>query len=164
MEAEDVFVKFVFRGAIGELRNLGAEVIDPISPVMVEGVDATRAGRGAGCNQFKYDLKVNIPAKHFVDFLIEKSMVLPGTFFSFPRKDRWKPKSIPGEFAGDKSVELDLEIPQKVTPDEGRDVNIPGNSFEITTGWVCYTGLADVVARGSFGMFKFKGVEKKKKK
>jgi amidase len=52
----DKEVDAVFRGAIGELRNLGAEVVDPISPVTIEGVDATRAGRGAGCNQFKYDI------------------------------------------------------------------------------------------------------------
>jgi len=52
----DKEVDGVFRGAIGELRNLGSEVIDPIAPVMIEGVDATRAGRGASCNQFKYDL------------------------------------------------------------------------------------------------------------
>jgi Asp-tRNA(Asn)/Glu-tRNA(Gln) amidotransferase A subunit family amidase len=41
----------VFKGAIGELRNLGAEVIDPVE---VAGLDDL--GRGGGCNQFKYDL------------------------------------------------------------------------------------------------------------
>ena len=41
----------VFKGALGELRNLGAEVIDP---VQVDGLDDI--GRGGGCNQFKYDL------------------------------------------------------------------------------------------------------------
>ena len=48
-------VDAVFRGALGELRNLGAEVIDPAAPVMVDGLDATRAP-GGRCNQFKYDL------------------------------------------------------------------------------------------------------------
>ena len=43
----------VFRGATGELRNLGAEVIDPTP---LEGFDALRRQQGAGCNQFKYDL------------------------------------------------------------------------------------------------------------
>jgi Asp-tRNA(Asn)/Glu-tRNA(Gln) amidotransferase A subunit family amidase len=43
----------VFRGALGELRNLGAEVIDPVA---VEGLDAMRRAQGGGCNQFKYDL------------------------------------------------------------------------------------------------------------
>jgi amidase len=43
----------VFRGALGELRNLGAEVIDP---VVVDGLDAMRRAQAGGCNQFKYDL------------------------------------------------------------------------------------------------------------
>jgi Asp-tRNA(Asn)/Glu-tRNA(Gln) amidotransferase A subunit family amidase len=43
----------VFRGALGELRNLGAEVIDPVA---VDGLDAMRRAQGGGCNQFKYDL------------------------------------------------------------------------------------------------------------
>jgi len=43
----------VFRGALGELRNLGAEVLDPVA---VEGLDAMRAAQSGGCNQFKYDL------------------------------------------------------------------------------------------------------------
>ncbi len=43
----------VFRGALGELRNLGAEVIDPAA---IDGFEALRRQQGAGCNQFKYDL------------------------------------------------------------------------------------------------------------
>src|SRR5882762_156209 len=42
-----------FRAAIGELRNLGAEVIDPVE---IEGLDALRGMQSGGCNQFKYDL------------------------------------------------------------------------------------------------------------
>src|SRR6267142_4814254 len=45
----------VFRGALGELRNLGAEVIDPVAPVMIDALDATHAPSGR-CNQFKHDL------------------------------------------------------------------------------------------------------------
>jgi Asp-tRNA(Asn)/Glu-tRNA(Gln) amidotransferase A subunit family amidase len=41
----------VFKGALGELRTLGAEVVDPVE---VAGLDDM--GRGGGCNQFKYDL------------------------------------------------------------------------------------------------------------
>jgi len=41
----------VFKGALGELRKLGADVIDPAA---VDGLDDM--GRGGGCNQFKYDL------------------------------------------------------------------------------------------------------------
>jgi Asp-tRNA(Asn)/Glu-tRNA(Gln) amidotransferase A subunit family amidase len=44
-------VDTVFKGALGELRGLGAEVIDPVE---VAGLDDM--GRGGGCNQFKYDL------------------------------------------------------------------------------------------------------------
>ena len=42
----------VFKGALGELRNLGAAVIDPVE---VAGLDTLRRSQG-GCNQFKYDL------------------------------------------------------------------------------------------------------------
>jgi len=48
----DAEVNGVFRGALGELRNLGAEVIDPVE---VAGLDAMRRAQG-GCNQFKHDL------------------------------------------------------------------------------------------------------------
>jgi Asp-tRNA(Asn)/Glu-tRNA(Gln) amidotransferase A subunit family amidase len=41
----------LFNGVVGELRNLGAEVIDPVE---VPGLDDM--GRGGGCNQFKHDL------------------------------------------------------------------------------------------------------------
>lgn len=43
----------VFNGALGELRNLGAEVIDPVE---VAGLDAMRRAQSGGCNQFKFDL------------------------------------------------------------------------------------------------------------
>ena len=46
-------VDAVFKGALGELHNLGAEVIDPVE---VAGLDEMRRGQGSGCNQFKYDL------------------------------------------------------------------------------------------------------------
>jgi Asp-tRNA(Asn)/Glu-tRNA(Gln) amidotransferase A subunit family amidase len=43
----------VFKGALGELRKLGAEIIDPVE---VAGLDEMRRAQGGGCNQFKYDL------------------------------------------------------------------------------------------------------------
>jgi amidase len=46
-------VDAVFRGVLGELRNLGAEVIDPVA---VEGLDEMRRAQVGGCNQFKFDL------------------------------------------------------------------------------------------------------------
>ena len=49
----DAEVKSVFDGAIGELRDLGAEVIDPVT---IDSFDALRRSQGGGCNQFKYDL------------------------------------------------------------------------------------------------------------
>ena len=49
----DAEVDAVFRGALGELRNLGAEIIDPVA---LDGLDALRRTQGGGCNQFKYDL------------------------------------------------------------------------------------------------------------
>ncbi len=49
----DSDVANVFRGAVGELRNLGAEVIDPVE---VPDLEALRATQGGGCNQFKHDI------------------------------------------------------------------------------------------------------------
>jgi len=49
----DAEVKTVFAGAIGELRNLGADVVDPVS---IDGFDELRRSQGVGCNQFEYDL------------------------------------------------------------------------------------------------------------
>jgi amidase len=49
----DKEVDALFRGVIGELRNLGADVIDPVA---VEGLEGLRRTQGGGCNQFKYDL------------------------------------------------------------------------------------------------------------
>jgi Asp-tRNA(Asn)/Glu-tRNA(Gln) amidotransferase A subunit family amidase len=43
----------VFRGALGELRNLGADVADPVA---VDDLETMRRAQGGGCNQFKYDL------------------------------------------------------------------------------------------------------------
>src|SRR5438270_1128455 len=49
----DKEVDAVFKGAIGELRNLGAEVLDPVA---VDNLDAIRREQTGSCNQFKYDL------------------------------------------------------------------------------------------------------------
>lgn len=46
-------VKSLFDQAIGELRKLGAEVIDPVA---VDGLDRMRAAQTGTCNQFKHDL------------------------------------------------------------------------------------------------------------
>jgi Asp-tRNA(Asn)/Glu-tRNA(Gln) amidotransferase A subunit family amidase len=52
-------VNDVFRGALGELRNLGADVIDPVE---VAGLDAMRRAQAGGCNQFKHDLNEYLAA------------------------------------------------------------------------------------------------------
>ena len=49
----DPDVDAVFRGALGELRKAGADLIDPVA---VEGLDEMRSAQTGGCNQFKYDL------------------------------------------------------------------------------------------------------------
>jgi amidase len=49
----DAGVDAVFKGVLGELRNLGADVVDPVT---VDDLDALRRTQGGGCNQFKYDL------------------------------------------------------------------------------------------------------------
>src|SRR5262249_45558691 len=49
----DAEVKKIFDGAIGELRDLGAEVLDPAT---IQGYDEMRRGQGGRCNQFKHDL------------------------------------------------------------------------------------------------------------
>jgi amidase len=49
----DPEVDTVFRAAIGELRDLGAEVIDPAT---VERLDEMREAQTGSCNQFKHDL------------------------------------------------------------------------------------------------------------
>src|SRR5947209_7571871 len=49
----------VFRGALGELRNLGAEVIDPVE---VADLDAMRRAQSGSCNQFKHDLNQYLAA------------------------------------------------------------------------------------------------------
>ena len=49
----DAGVDALFKGSLGELRNLGAEVIDPVE---VAGLDAMRRAQTGSCNQFKHDL------------------------------------------------------------------------------------------------------------
>ena len=52
-------VKDVFDAAIGDLRNLGAEVIDPAT---VADFDEMRRAQTGGCNQFKHDLNQYLAA------------------------------------------------------------------------------------------------------
>jgi Asp-tRNA(Asn)/Glu-tRNA(Gln) amidotransferase A subunit family amidase len=49
----DAEVDRVFQASLGELRTLGADVIDPVD---VPDLDAMRRSQGGGCNQLKHDL------------------------------------------------------------------------------------------------------------
>jgi amidase len=49
----DPEVRDVFHRALGEVRSLGAEVIDPVE---IAGLDDLRRTQGNGCNQLKHDL------------------------------------------------------------------------------------------------------------
>ncbi len=49
----DPEVDRVFRSALGELRNRGAVILDPVE---VPGLDELRRAQGPGCNQLKHDL------------------------------------------------------------------------------------------------------------
>ena len=53
MATLDDEVKALFARTVGELRNLGAEVIDPAG---IEDFDAIRRAQSGTCNQFKHDL------------------------------------------------------------------------------------------------------------
>jgi len=70
----------LFRGVLGELRNLGAEVIDPVG---IEDLEALRRTQGAGCNQFKYDLNRYLLAlgdkapRHSLDEIIKSRQFHP---------------------------------------------------------------------------------------
>ena len=52
-------VKAVFARTLGELRKLGAEIIDPAG---TEDFDAIRRAQSGTCNQFKHDLNNYLPA------------------------------------------------------------------------------------------------------
>lgn len=76
----DPEVDAVFRGAIGELRNLGAEVIDPVS---IDDLDTMRRAQGGGCNQFKYDINRYLAAlgdkapKHSLEEIVRSRQFHP---------------------------------------------------------------------------------------
>jgi amidase len=100
----DTEVDAVFRGAIGELRSAGAEVIDPVA---VEGLDALRRTQGGGCNQFKYDLNRylaglgdNAP-KHSLDDIVKSRQFHPS--IQVRLESAQTSDDVPGETPGCKS-------------------------------------------------------------
>jgi Asp-tRNA(Asn)/Glu-tRNA(Gln) amidotransferase A subunit family amidase len=97
----DPEVDHVFKGALGELRNLGAEVIDPAA---VDGFDALRRGQGAGCNQFKYDLNRYLAAlggkapMHSLDDIVKSRRFHPS--IQARLESAQAADDVPGESAG----------------------------------------------------------------
>jgi len=97
----DKEVDDVFRGALGELRNLGAEVIDPVA---VDGLDAMRRGQGGGCNQFKHDLNAYLAAlgdkapMHSLDEIVKSRRFHPS--IQQRLESSQSADDVPGESAG----------------------------------------------------------------
>jgi Asp-tRNA(Asn)/Glu-tRNA(Gln) amidotransferase A subunit family amidase len=100
----DKEVDAVFRGAIGELRNLGAEVVDPAA---VEDLDALRRTQGGGCNQFKYDLNRFLAGlgdkapMHSLDEIIKSRRFHPS--IQARLESSQASEDVPGESAGCKT-------------------------------------------------------------
>jgi Asp-tRNA(Asn)/Glu-tRNA(Gln) amidotransferase A subunit family amidase len=99
-------VDAVFRGVLGELRNLGAEVIDPVA---VEGFEEIRRAQGAGCNQFKYDLNRYLAAlgdkapMHSLDAIIKSRQFHPS--IQARLESAQAADDVPGESPGCRSRE-----------------------------------------------------------
>jgi amidase len=100
----DKEVDGVFRGALGELRNLGAEVIDPVAIVEL---DALRRTQGGGCNQFKYDLNRflgslgNKAPMHSLEEIIKSRRFHPS--IQARLESSQSSEDVPGETAGCKA-------------------------------------------------------------
>jgi amidase len=99
-------VEALFRGVLGELRNLGAEVIDPVA---VEGLDEMRAAQTGTCNQFKYDLNHYLAGlgeqapRHSLDEVIKSRQFHPS--IQVRLESAQAAADVPGESAGCRSRE-----------------------------------------------------------
>ena len=102
--ALDKEVDGVFRGALGELRNLGAEVIDPVA---VAELDTLRRTQGDGCNQFKFDLNRFLGAlgdkapMHSLEEIIKSRRFHPS--IQARLESSQSSEDVPGETAGCKA-------------------------------------------------------------
>ena len=100
----DKEVDGVFRGALGELRNLGAEVIDPVAVVEL---DTLRRTQGGGCNQFKFDLNRFLGAlgdkapMHSLEEIIKSRRFHPS--IQARLESSQSSEDVPGETAGCKA-------------------------------------------------------------
>jgi Asp-tRNA(Asn)/Glu-tRNA(Gln) amidotransferase A subunit family amidase len=99
-------VEGLFRGVLGELRNLGAEVIDPVA---VEGLDEMRAAQTGNCNQFKYDLNRYLAGlgdkapRHSLDEIIKSRQFHPS--IQVRLESAQAADDVPGASAGCRSRE-----------------------------------------------------------
>jgi Asp-tRNA(Asn)/Glu-tRNA(Gln) amidotransferase A subunit family amidase len=99
-------VEAVFRAALGELRTLGAEVVDPVA---VEGLDEMRAAQTGNCNQFKYDLNRYLAAlgdkapMHSLDEIVKSRQFHPS--IQVRLESGQAADDVPGESAGCRSRE-----------------------------------------------------------
>jgi amidase len=102
----DPGVDALFRGVLGELRNLGADVIDPVA---VEGLDEMRAAQSGGCNQFKYDINRYLAGlgdrapRHSLDEIITSRQFHPS--IQVRLESAQAADDVPGETAGCRSRE-----------------------------------------------------------
>jgi len=102
----DPGVDALFRGVLGELRNLGADVIDPVA---VEGLDDMRAAQTGSCNQFKYDINRYLAGlgdkapRHSLDEIIKSRQFHPS--IQVRLESAQAADDVPGESAGCKSRE-----------------------------------------------------------
>ncbi len=94
-------MKDVFAGAIGELLNLGADVVDPAA---VADFDTLRRSQGGGCNQFKYDLNRYLAAlgdkapMHSLDEILKSRKFHPS--IQARLESAQAADDVPGESAG----------------------------------------------------------------
>jgi amidase len=101
--ATDADVLDVFRSALGELRQAGAEVIDPVA---IDGFDAMRRDQGS-CNQFKYDLNKYLAGlgdkapRHSLDEIIKSRRFHPS--IQARLEGAQASDDVPGETPGCKS-------------------------------------------------------------
>src|SRR5438034_3696153 len=100
----DAEVAAIFRRALGELREAGAEVIDPVE---IDGFDALRRSQGGGCNQFKYDLNRYLAALgdkapvHSLDEIVKSRRFHPSIQARLESSEA--SSDVPGESAGCRS-------------------------------------------------------------
>jgi len=99
-------VDAVLRGVLDELRNLGAEVIDPVA---VEGLEEMRAAQTGTCNQFKFDLNRYLAGlgskapQHTLDEIIKSRQFHPS--IQVRLESAQAADDVPGESAGCRSRE-----------------------------------------------------------